>query len=100
MKETLPRKTESRGKEDSTVALGKTGAGNGVKSIEKGGCGRKQLNFCHQDSSVSGEKAPVPFQVRVPISAGLLEVAGTGISYMICMLLLSHFSRVRLCATP
>ena len=43
MKETLPRKTESRGKEDSTVALGKTGAGNGVKSVEKGGGGRKQL---------------------------------------------------------
>ena len=96
MKETLPRKTESRGKEDLTVASGKTGAGNGVKSVEKAGGGRKQLNFCHQDSSVSGEKAPLPFQVRVSISAGLLEVAGTGISYMICMvlLLLSHFSRV------
>ena len=36
MKETLPRMTEPREKEASADSLGKTGAGNGLESIEEG----------------------------------------------------------------
>lgn len=64
--------------------------GNGVSPL-KGGGGRKHLSFHGQGSSVTGERTPRPRQVSVAVGAELLEVAGTGIYYMMQASLLGKY---------
>lgn len=75
---------------DLTGPSGKGGPGNGAKSFERGWW-QETAQLLPSRQLCTGEKAPGLFQLRVPLSAGLLEIARTGVYYMICMSLVGHY---------